>query len=74
MLAESMIVAPLSIELLALVGAALLLDSLLGDPHWLPYPVVGIGRIIARLERAWNHGSPADRRRRGQWLVALVVI
>jgi adenosylcobinamide-phosphate synthase len=68
-----MIVAPLSIELLALVGAALLLDLLLGDPHWLPHPVVGIGRVIARLERAWNQGSPADRRRRGQWLAALVV-
>ncbi|WP_458525056.1 adenosylcobinamide-phosphate synthase CbiB [Onishia taeanensis] len=73
MLAESMAVAPLSLELLMLVGAALLLDLLLGDPPWLPHPVVGIGRVIAWLERAWNHGSAADRRRRGRWLAALVV-
>lgn len=73
MLSESMIVAPLSIQLLALIGAALLLDLLLGDPRWLPHPVVGIGRVIARLERAWNHGTCADRRRRGQWLAVLVV-
>lgn len=30
---------------------ALLLDLLLGDPRWLPHPVVGIGRMIAALER-----------------------
>ncbi|MGB8714457.1 MAG: adenosylcobinamide-phosphate synthase CbiB [Onishia taeanensis] len=64
---------PLSLSLLILIAAAVLLDLLLGDPRWLPHPVVGIGRVIARLERAWNHGPPADRQRRGQWLAALVV-
>ena len=29
---------------------ALLLDILLGDPHGLPHPVAGIGRLIAFLE------------------------
>ncbi|MBB3189790.1 adenosylcobinamide-phosphate synthase CbiB [Halomonas cerina] len=66
--------APLSLELLGLVVAALLLDLLLGDPPWLPHPVVGIGRVIARLEQAWNHGSPATRRRRGLCLAVLVVV
>lgn len=64
---------PLSLALLGLVAVAMLLDLLLGDPPWLPHPVVGIGRVIARLERAWNHGAAADRRRRGQWLAGLVV-
>jgi adenosylcobinamide-phosphate synthase len=30
---------------------AVLLDLLLGDPRWLPHPVVGIGRMITGLER-----------------------
>lgn len=65
---------PFSPALLGLVAVAALLDLLMGDPRWLPHPVVGIGRVIAWLERAWNHGSPRARRRRGVWLVLLVVI
>jgi len=38
------------IEPLILISA-ILLDLLLGDPRWLPHPVVGIGRMIAALER-----------------------
>ncbi len=53
-----MSVAPLSFELLALVGVALVIDLALGDPPWLPHPVVGIGRVIAWLERA---GTMAQR-------------
>lgn len=34
-----------------LLGAALALDLLLGDPRWYPHPVVGIGRLITTLER-----------------------
>ncbi|WP_136248941.1 adenosylcobinamide-phosphate synthase CbiB [Halomonas borealis] len=68
-----MTLAPLSWELLALIGVALALDLALGDPPWWPHPVVGIGRVIARLERAWNHGPAEARRRRGLWLAALVV-
>ena len=30
---------------------ALLLDLVVGDPHWLPHPVVAIGRLIHFLER-----------------------
>ncbi|ATJ82047.1 adenosylcobinamide-phosphate synthase CbiB [Halomonas beimenensis] len=65
--------APLSLELLGLVVGAVLIDLAIGDPPWLPHPVVGIGRVIARLERAWNRGPAAARRRRGLWLAALVV-
>ena len=67
------LVEPLSLSLLGLVATAMLLDLALGDPPWLPHPVVGMGKAIARLERAWNHGPAAARRRRGLWLVALVV-
>lgn len=36
----------------SIVLAAVLLDLLLGDPRWLPHPVVWIGRLIAALEKA----------------------
>lgn len=35
----------------AVIGLALLLDLAMGDPRWLPHPVVLIGRLIATLER-----------------------
>lgn len=31
--------------------SAILMDLLLGDPRWLPHPVVGIGKLISVLER-----------------------
>lgn len=33
------------------------LDLLLGDPRWLPHPVVGFGRAIAWSERRLNRGN-----------------
>lgn len=35
---------------------AWLLDSFLGDPLWLPHPIVAFGHVIARCERLLNHG------------------
>jgi adenosylcobinamide-phosphate synthase len=37
-------------ELLAGVG----LDLALGDPHWLPHPVRGFGRLVTFAERVWR--------------------
>ena len=37
--------------------AGWLLDLLLGDPQWLPHPVVLFGKIIAFCERKLNSGS-----------------
>lgn len=54
--------------------AAIAIDLIMGDPRWLPHPVVGMGRIIAWLDRAWNHGSPRARKRRGLCLTLLVVL
>lgn len=34
----------------AVLGLAIVLDLLLGDPHWLPHPVILIGRLITALE------------------------
>ncbi len=41
-----------------IIFLALLLDLAIGDPHWLPHPVVAIGRLISALD----HGL------RGRWL------
>ena len=44
----------------AVVGG-FVLDALLGDPAWLPHPVVLMGRCISRLEkflRARLPGTP----------------
>lgn len=38
-----------------------LLDKLLGDPSWLPHPIVYFGRWIAWGEKLLNHGSPLSR-------------
>lgn len=37
-----------------LAGAALLLDRTVGDPTWLPHPVVGMGRLIRVLDNILN--------------------
>ena len=46
--------------LIALLGGCLL-DKLLGDPLWLPHPVVGFGKLIARCERRGNQGTHRKR-------------
>lgn len=48
--------------LIPLLGGGLL-DKLLGDPLWLPHPVVGFGKLIARCERRGNQG--VHRKRNG---------
>ncbi|GKW49944.1 adenosylcobinamide-phosphate synthase CbiB [Halomonas sp. NCCP-2165] len=65
---------PLSLGLLGLVLLAIALDLIIGDPRALPHPVVGMGAVIARLERAWNRGSARARRLRGALMCALVVL
>ena len=48
-----------------------LLDLLLGDPAWLPHPVVGMGRWIAWWERRLNRGT--HRKAKGALLVVLSI-
>jgi len=41
---------------LLILPLAWLLDRLLGDPVWLPHPVVGFGKMISWTERSLNRG------------------
>ncbi|WP_026673203.1 adenosylcobinamide-phosphate synthase CbiB [Alkalihalobacterium bogoriense] len=43
-------------HLLAL-SLAFLLDRLIGDPRWLPHPVIWIGKLISFLEKKLNKGE-----------------
>lgn len=40
---------------------AILLDLILGDPRWLPHPVVQIGRLITLLEKPLRRLVPGER-------------
>ncbi|MCE8019624.1 cobalamin biosynthesis protein CobD [Halomonas sp. MCCC 1A11036] len=64
---------PLSLALLALLLGAMALDLLIGDPRWLPHPVVAMGRLTEALERRWNRGSHRARRLKGFLLTGCVV-
>lgn len=63
----------LSVALPSAVLIGFLLDQLIGDPRSWPHPVVGMGKIIAFLERYLNLGAPKVRRQRGALLTLLVV-
>ena len=52
--------------------AGWLMDLLLGDPAWLPHPVVGFGKLIAAGEKRWNKGG--KRRLKGTLLAVALVI
>jgi adenosylcobinamide-phosphate synthase len=41
--------------------AAVLLDLLLGDPRWLPHPVVYIGKLVTTLEKILRRLVPNER-------------
>lgn len=49
------------------IAVAYLLDLLLGDPRWIPHPVVGMGRLITCLENMLYPGA-AVRTPRGEVL------
>ncbi|BDV44391.1 cobalamin biosynthesis protein CobD [Geotalea uraniireducens] len=59
-------------QALVIVPAALVLDWLFGDPRWLPHPVVGIGRLIAALEKLLRR-LPLPERGSGVLLLVLTV-
>lgn len=45
------------------------LDILLGDPHWLPHPVRGMGKLINYLEKKLRKSIPAE-----MWSGAILAI
>lgn len=48
-------------EVVLAVLIAILLDLILGDPRWLPHPVVQIGRLITLLEKPLRWFVPGER-------------
>ena len=55
-----------------LIVLALLVDLIIGDPRWLPHPVVAIGRLISVLDRCLRRNW-LDERLAGIVLLLLVV-
>lgn len=53
------------------LAAGWLLDLTLGDPAWLPHPIVGFGKLISKGEKRWNNG--ANRVRKGAFLAVGLV-
>lgn len=51
--------------------AGWVLDKLLGDPAWLPHPVVGFGKLISWFERRWNRGK--QRKTKGAVAACLLI-
>ncbi|MCL6454020.1 MAG: adenosylcobinamide-phosphate synthase CbiB [Alicyclobacillus sp.] len=62
-------------QLLA-ASIALLVDLVVGDPRWVPHPVVWMGRYIAWMDRRLNtaHAVPRTKRLRGVWLAASTLL
>lgn len=59
------------------LAAGYFLDLLLGDPPWLPHPVVAIGRVISWLERIIRGALPKTEREEkigGAILVGMVLM
>jgi len=61
-------------ETIPVATLGLLLDRVIGDPRWFPHPVVGIGRLIALLERRWNRPEASPQRRRWSGVALAVVV
>ena len=58
-------------EYIYAMAAALVLDRLLGDPDWVPHPVVGFGWLIRRLEGVLQPESLSPR---GQLLSGVILL
>ena len=59
---DSLLKAALAFYLMVPLLAAWLLDRWMGDPMWMPHPVVAFGRAIAWCEKRFNLGSHRMRR------------
>lgn len=61
-------------ELWWIVAAAFVAEALIGWPRSLPHPVVWIGRLISRLERAWNRAELSEGRKRALGVVSVLIL
>ncbi|MDQ0859463.1 adenosylcobinamide-phosphate synthase CbiB [Bacillus sp. V2I10] len=48
---------PFAEQTVLLILMSVMLDLIIGDPKWLPHPVILFGKIISTIEKAWNKGS-----------------
>lgn len=49
-------------------------DLLLGDPHWMPHPIVGVGNLAAWMEGRWRRtGLPLRVAGCGAWLGVVAI-
>ena len=56
------------------IWAAVVLDLLIGDPRWLPHPVIGMGKAIRRVE-GWirQQATTAQSLKRAGILLPVIV-
>lgn len=54
-----------------MIIGAIILDLLIGDPRWIPHPVIIIGKCISFFEKIWNNGKL--RRMKGILLTLMIV-
>lgn len=54
------------------LALAVIIDRIIGDPRWLPHPVVGMGKLISFFDRYLNHGS--QRKAKGLLMLCLVLL
>lgn len=59
-------------ELLYILIIGWVLDACLGDPAWLPHPVVYFGKWISYGEKQWNQGD--NRFQKGRWFALLSIL
>jgi adenosylcobinamide-phosphate synthase len=55
--------------ILFIIILALCVDMLMGDPRWLPHPVVMMGRYISGFEARFNKGTDLNRQWKGLLLL-----
>lgn len=60
--------------IILIVVGAIMLDLMIGDPRWLPHPVVGIGRLIRFFDKRWNRGPAHIKKRNGVYLTLVIVL
>ncbi|MCR6109851.1 cobalamin biosynthesis protein CobD [Bacillus sp. A301a_S52] len=60
--------------IILIVIGAIMLDLMMGDPRWLPHPVVGIGRLIRFFDKRWNRGPAHIKKRNGIFLTLVIVL
>jgi adenosylcobinamide-phosphate synthase len=60
--------------IILIVIGAIVLDLMMGDPRWLPHPVIGIGRLIRFFDKRWNRGPVHIKKRNGVFLTLVIVL